>query len=93
MNLKYSITNIYCLNLAEVLARDIFMSKPVIRLSMLKNQQIKLPVPFGLLNFFLFCLYPTSSGGLPLPNLIHITLEGVNTNAEPFSQNSTSLAQ
>ena len=29
-NLKDSITNkIYCLNLAEVLARDIFMAKPV----------------------------------------------------------------
>jgi hypothetical protein len=45
-NLKDSMTNkIYYLNLAEILARDVFMSKPN-EVPTLRNWQIKLPVLF-----------------------------------------------
>jgi hypothetical protein len=46
-NLKdFIINKIYCLNLAEVLARDIFMSKPIIGCSHVENlaDQITCPV-------------------------------------------------
>ena len=86
--------------LAEVLARDIFMSKPGIGLFLVKEsaEQVTYAVWFSWL--FLFCSQDLQ-GGLSLACLIHITLEGVQSlfsfpssiNMETLFQNSMSLVQ
>jgi len=101
MNFKDSVTNkSYCLILADVLARDIFMSNPVSGLFLMwRNQQNIVPVLFDLLKFFFSTCSQNLQGDFPLSYLIHITLEGiqsllffpVNTNTEAFCQNSISL--
>lgn len=71
-NLKDSITNkIYCLIVAEVLARNIFMSKPVTRLFPCWGISRSI-----YLFHLIFSNFSRSLGGLPLLYLIHITLEG-----------------
>jgi hypothetical protein len=64
MNFEDSVANkIYKLCISEVLATDIFMSQPVSGLFPCRgDQQIMLPVLFGLLDFFFpSCLQLNSS--------------------------------
>ena len=98
-NLKDSIANkIYCLMLAEALARDIFMSKPVTGCSLVEDSADQVTYPVRFSQIFLFCSQDLQ-GVFPPSYPIHITLEGVqslisfpvNTNTEPLSQNSMFL--
>ena len=103
MNLKDSITNkTYCLILAQVLARDIFMSKSVTGLfpcgGISKSCYLSCLIlsNFSFLSLdkifrlsYLIISDPYYFGRGPMPFLLSCK----NTNTEPLSQNSMSLVQ